>query len=101
MKEITLAIRVPKTNETGPIVAEQIFATLHGFSKNNKDSISFEIANTGRQIKFHAHFPAKLRNLIEGQIYAQYPTAEIEEVEDYTVQILKIMLIVNRKYYLI
>ncbi|MEK7172003.1 MAG: hypothetical protein AAB739_03785, partial [Patescibacteria group bacterium] len=88
MKEITLAIRVPKTNETGPIVAEQIFATLHGFSKNNKDSISFEIANTGRQIKFYAHFPAKLRNLIEGQIYAQYPTAEIEEVEDYTVQIL-------------
>lgn len=84
MKKVILSIRVPKTNETGPIVAEQIFATLHGFSKNKKDYVSFEIANTGRQIKFFAHFPEKLRNLIEGQIYAQYPTAEIEEVEDYT-----------------
>ncbi|MEK9132514.1 MAG: DUF87 domain-containing protein [Patescibacteria group bacterium] len=88
-----LAVKVPHTSESGPIVAEQIFATLHGFYKDLslfdilrgrlQDKVSFEIANVGRQIKFYVYFPCKLRNLIEGQIYAQYPNAEIEEVDDY------------------
>lgn len=89
-----LAIRVPKTSEVGPIVAEQIFATLHGFyhklsffdwiKGRGQEAVSFEIARTDRQIKFFIWFPANLRNLIEGQIYAQYPDAEIEEIKDYT-----------------
>lgn len=92
-KHTVLAIRVPKTSEVGPIVAEQIFATLHGFYHKlswldilrgrSQDRVSFEIANTNRQIKFYIWFPTKLRNLVEGQIYAQYPNAEIEEVVDY------------------
>lgn len=92
-KHTVLAIKVPKTSEVGPIVAEQIFATLHGFYHKlslwdrlrgkRQDQVSFEIANTGRQIKFYIWFPSKLRNLIEGQIYAQYPNAEIEEIKDY------------------
>lgn len=92
-KYTVLAIKVPKTSEVGPIVAEQIFATLHGFYHKfslwdrlcgkHQDQVSFEIANTGRQIKFYIWFPSKLRNLVEGQIYAQYPGAEIEEIKDY------------------
>ena len=92
-KHTVLAIKVPKTSEVGPIVAEQIFATLHGFFHElswfdilrgrQQDKVSFEIAHTGRQIKFYIWFPTKLRNLVEGQIYAQYPNAEIEEVKDY------------------
>jgi hypothetical protein len=92
-KHMVLAIRMPKTSEVGPIVAEQIFATLHGFFHKipwwkvllgkRQDKVSFEIAHTARQIKFFIWFPNKLRNLVEGQIYAQYPNAEIEEVEDY------------------
>lgn len=91
-----LAVRVPKTSEVGPIVAEQIFATLHGFYKKlsfldilrgkQQDRISFEIAHSSRQIKFYIWFPNRLRNLIEGQIYAQYPNAEIEETADYAAQ---------------
>lgn len=96
-KYLVLAIRVPKTNEAGPIVAEQIFATLHGFFHHlswwaflrgrQQEKVSFEIAYSGRQIKFYIWFPKKLRNLIEGQIYAQYPNAEIEEVSDYVLSI--------------
>lgn len=88
-----LVIHVPRESEVGPIVAEQIFATLHGvFRKipwwrqllgDHQESVSFEIANTGRQIRFYVWFPSKLKNLVEGQIYAQYPNAEIEEVTDY------------------
>lgn len=92
-KHTVLGVRVPKTNESGPIVAEQIFATLHGFFKHLswwqkirgkiQDRVSFEIAYTNRQIKFFIWFPRRFRNLVEGQIYAQYPNAEIEEIDDY------------------
>lgn len=90
----TLLIRVARDNETGPIVAEQIFSTIHGISRSlgffdrlrgiGQERVSFEIASVGRSIRFYAHFPSKLRNLIEGQIYAQYPNVEITEVEDYS-----------------
>ncbi len=88
-----LSVRVAKDNETGPIVAEQIFSTIHGIARKigfwerlagvSQDQVSFEIANIGRSIRFFVHFPSKLRNLVEGQIYAQYPNVEIVEVEDY------------------
>ena len=93
-KYTMISIRVAKDNENGPIVAEQIFATMHSVEKDigffeklkghSQDQISFEIANVNRQIKFYAYFPSKLRNLVEGQIYAQYPNVEIEDVADYS-----------------
>lgn len=89
----TLSIRVSKESEAGPIVAEQIFATVHGIAQNlsffqrlggaSQDQVSFEIAHIDRSIRFYVHFPTRLRNLVEGQIYAQYPNSEIEEVADY------------------
>ena len=92
-KYTVVSIRVAKDNETGPIVAEQIFSTIHGIEKHlgmwdrlkghTQEAVSFEIAHTERNIKFYVRFPSKLKNLVEGQIYAQYPTVEIVEVEDY------------------
>ncbi len=86
-------VRVPKENESGPIVAEQIFATLHGIETKfsffqklrgySSENVSFEIASIGRSIKFYLAFPSTLRNLVEGQIYAQYPDVEIEDCPDY------------------
>lgn len=88
-----LSVRVAKDNETGPIVAEQIFATIHGIAREiswweklkgiEQDQVSFEIASVNRSIRFYIQFPSRLRNLVEGQIYAQYPNIEIVEVEDY------------------
>ncbi len=90
-----LSVRVSKENETGPLVAEQIFSTIHSVVENlklsdrlrgkNQEKISFEIANIGRSIRFFVQFPSDLRDLVEGQIYAQYPDVEIHEVDDYTV----------------
>ncbi|MFC1600245.1 type IV secretory system conjugative DNA transfer family protein [Patescibacteria group bacterium] len=89
-----LEVRVSKENETGPIVAEQIFSSMHGIYHKlgfwrtllggSQDKISFEVANGGSHIKFYIAFPAKYKNFIEGQIYAQYPDVEIHEVEDYS-----------------
>jgi len=90
-----IEVRVSKENETGPIVAEQIFSSLHGIYKKlgfwrtlfggTQDRISFEVANIGSHIKFYVAFPLKYKNFIEGQIYAQYPDVEIHEVEDYSI----------------
>ena len=73
-----LEVRVSKENESGPIVAEHIFSTLHGIQKKfsfwqklagySSDHVSFEIASIGRSIRFYVAFPEKLRNLVEGQI---------------------------------
>jgi len=88
-----LEVRVSKENESGPIVAEHIFSTLHGIQKKfsfwqklagySSDHVSFEIASIGRSIRFYVAFPEKLRNLVEGQIYAQYPDVEIADCKDY------------------
>ena len=92
-KNVLLQIRVSRVNEKLPIVAEQIFAVLHGISRKISfweklcgvtiESFSFEIANVSNQIKFFAHAPAHLKNFLENQIYAQYPDIEIEEIPDY------------------
>ncbi|MGL5830774.1 MAG: type IV secretory system conjugative DNA transfer family protein [Candidatus Altimarinota bacterium] len=92
-ENMVISVRVAKDNETSPLVAEQIFATLHSVVSKisfldrlkgvTEERISFEIANINRSIKFYVCFPAKLKNLVEGQIYAQYPHVEIEEVKDY------------------
>ncbi len=94
-KSMVLMVRVAKDNEAGPLVAEQVFSTIHSIVSEiglldrlrgvNPEKISFEIANIGRSIRFYVQFPARLRNLVEGQIYAQYPFVEIEEVPDYAI----------------
>ncbi len=92
-KYSVLQVRVARENETGPLVAEQIFSSIHGIYHKlgfwrrllgwSQDRISLEIANIGSHIKFFIAFPAKYKNFIEGQIYAQYPDVEIDEVDDY------------------
>ena len=93
-KYSVVQVRVAKENESGPIVAEQIYATLHGIQAKfsflqrlkgySSANVSFEIASINRSIRFYVAFPEHLRNLVEGQIYAQYPDVEIEDCPDYS-----------------
>jgi hypothetical protein len=81
-----ILINVPKNNDKTPLASEQMFASLHGiFSKEfaYQYQISFEILAHEKYIRFYVRMPKHLREFVEGQIYAQYPTVEIEEVEDY------------------
>lgn len=83
-----LQILVPRENDKTPLAAEQMFSSLHGIlrdSKKSMDMISFEIISSGEGgIKFFAVAPDHLVKFVEGQIYAQYPNAEIKLVSDYT-----------------
>lgn len=83
-----LQILVPRENDKTPLAAEQMFASLHGIlrdAKKSLDLVSFEIVSGAEGgIRFYTVVPGHLAEFVEGQIYAQYPNAEIRYVQDYT-----------------
>ncbi len=94
LEYVLLAIDIPKNNEQSPKAVEHIFAHLYGIEKfgNLKEryiqgytqpSISLEIVSIEGYIQFLIRTPRDFRDLVEAAIYAQYPDAEITEVEDY------------------
>lgn len=92
---ILLAIDIPKDNEQTPKAVEQIFAHLTGIWKkgnlieryikgHTQRALSFEIVSIGGYIQFLTRIPIQFRDMVEAAVFAQYPQAEITEVEDYT-----------------
>ena len=82
-----LVIKVPKENEQTPLAAEMFFSALHGLLQEEGEDVgvfSFEIVGSSEGVFFYTYVPTRFRRFIESQIYAQYPTAEIDESEDYT-----------------
>jgi len=89
LKEVLLKIRPAKTKEDstapkrGPRLMEQALATLHSLKKVN-GTVSLEIGNLDEKICFFARTDNKHSTMVEGQIYAQYPDSDVEEVESST-----------------
>ena len=91
-----LHIIVPKNNEKKELSAEQMFASIHGILKSGselnkegalQDHVSFEIVSEKNQINFYVWVPVQLKDFVQSQIYAQYPTVQIEDIEqDYAKQ---------------
>src|SRR6185436_2505857 len=48
---------------------------------------SLEIASIDGQVRFYIRTPSRIKGLIETQMYAQYPQAQVREVEDYTLAV--------------
>ena len=89
-----LEIIPPKDLEKSPKVMELIFQGISGVLVTYNcfdewlvgkftDRFSFELVSLGGEVHFYVRVQKKFRNLIESQFYAQYPGAEIIEVEDY------------------
>jgi len=90
---VVLLLQVPRTNDKKELAAEQMFAALHGlllspsaklFRAAHHERISFEIAVLNRRIGFYVCVPNYLKDFVEEQVYAQYPSVQISEVEDYS-----------------
>ena len=90
-----LAIDVPRGNEQSPKAVENLFAYLAGahgsidllgkyWEGKFQLGFSFEIISIGGYTQFLIRTPIVQRDLVESAIYAQYPDAEITEVDDYT-----------------
>jgi hypothetical protein len=85
----TLLVRLPKENEIKIDAAEQMFSSLYslkhyGFSSffQNEDLFSIEIVALKEDISFYIHCPKNLIDLVEKQIHASYPVADIKKVDD-------------------
>lgn len=48
---------------------------------------SLEIVSIEGQVHFYIRTPSRIRGLIETQMYAQYPQAQVREVDDYTLAV--------------
>jgi hypothetical protein len=94
LEHCILTIDVPLNNEEGPLAVENFFAQLAGGHGNItkwhryyhgklQSFFTFEIVSIGGNTQFLVHTERKFRDLIEASVYAQYPDAEITEVEDY------------------
>jgi hypothetical protein len=84
---LVMQILVPRENDKSALAAEQMFASMHGILgdlRKSLDLISFEIVSMAEEgICLYVVTPGHLAKFIEGQIYAQYPNADISYVKDY------------------
>lgn len=97
-----LEIIPPKDIEKSPKIMESFYAGIAGvyvainvFDEWLKgaftDQFSLEIIGDEGAVHFYVRTQKKYRNLIEAQIYAQFPDAEIIEVEDYVNRFPKVI----------
>lgn len=95
MKWTLLHLKIPQNVPKTPQAMELVLNTLHqGGGPGNwyerywegkvAPWSSLEIVSIEGTVYFFVHIPTAWKDMLEAQIYAQYPEVEIEEVEDYT-----------------
>jgi hypothetical protein len=98
MDFVVLEIIPPREVLRSPKAMELFFtnALYHWSSKGGREEFwqgavwfwfSLEIASIEGQVHFYIRTPTRIRNLIETQMYAQYPQAQVKAVEDYTLSV--------------
>ncbi len=100
MKWLLLEIRIPRDIYKSPAAMEMALgnALLQGGGVGERykrywegrvlNWFSLEIVSNEGDIHFYIRLPKQFRNVLESQIYAQYPEAEIFEAEDYTLPVI-------------
>ena len=92
---VLLEVRVPQNVIQTPMGMDNFFANLagtrssitwkeHWLQGKEQAVFSFEIASLEGSIHFYIRCVTRLRDLVEADLYAQYPEAQITEVDDYT-----------------
>lgn len=90
---VFLEVLVPRDSEIKAGAAEQFFASLAGLHRGggplsfgrSQVSLSLEIVADHEHIHFVVAAPREVYALVEKQLHAAYPTAEIKEVQEYDV----------------
>lgn len=92
---VLLKVKPPPAVDRSPKAVEQLFAGLHGiyikpvewkekfFKGKIPDWFSLEIVGSEGVTNFYVRTLAQYKNIVESNIFAQYPDAEISEVPDY------------------
>lgn len=91
---VVIRVKMPKDNEIKIDAAEQLFTALYSLKNsydyfanllnfiNLEQTLAFEIVAKHGEIGFYVHVPLSLKDLIEKQIYANYPNADISVVDE-------------------
>lgn len=97
----TLRIKLPQEVLKSPEAMESVLTQMH--TMNTRDNLmqtyldgkhplvsSLELASIGGEVRFYANVPTKkVKNVLETQLYAQFPGIEvIEETIDYTAEVV-------------
>ncbi len=80
-EKVVLLVRIPQEIEKKIRTFEQFLVNINETLTGVE--VSFEIISYNQHIYFYVCVAPQYKSLLEGQIYAQYPFAEIEEVKDY------------------
>lgn len=94
-KRIILEIKLPKEITKSPLAMETLLIGLHqtGRESNWYDKywkgqtrpwFSLEMVSIEGTVRFFIWTEVSFKNVVESQLYSQYPTVEIYEVSDYT-----------------
>ncbi|MBP9827767.1 hypothetical protein KBC55_01290 [Patescibacteria group bacterium] len=94
LKWITLDVKVPRDTVQTPKGMENFFSNLAGVKSGltwrerwligkKQAWFSFELISQGGKISYLIRTQEKYRDIIEADLYAQYPEAQISEVPDY------------------
>ncbi len=82
MTKAILFIKIPSTNTLKEEAMEKFLHALHRIMPS-KSLLSLEMASSQQFLRFYIVTTFENKSNLESQLYAQYPQAEIEEVEDY------------------
>lgn len=99
---VMLEIVPPRDVLRSPMAMELFItnALYHFSSKGGREEFwqgavwfwfSLEIVSIDGQVHFYIRTPSRLKGLIETQMYAQYPQAQVKVVEDYTLAVPEIV----------
>ena len=90
---VLLEIKLPKETMKSPLAMEIFFTSLYQTGSATyidtywkgkvRPWFSLELVSVEGKVKFFIWTVKKYRNLVESQLYAQYPNVEIQEAEDY------------------
>lgn len=87
-----LQVTIQRDNEIKIDAADQFFSSLVGMYKGgmlpfvrSQQNISFEIVGTPEAIKFFINVPDSLHDLVEKQLHASYPGAELKIVDEHNI----------------
>lgn len=81
---VVLHLKIPKTNDKGPVAAEAVFAGLAELFRHQPTTVALEIVVRVGFLYFFVVCENQVVDLVRGQLFSQYPTLEIESVDDYT-----------------
>lgn len=77
-----LHVKIPSSNTQKEDAMEKLLLSLHRVFPNNT-TFSLEMVSSDQFLRFYIVVSKHLKNVVESQLYAQYPDAEVESVPEY------------------